>query len=412
MAPLHRNRVVLAGLALSLTAMVACSRDDGGDTKKKDDDGGTPTTVAADVDASKDFDLDAPVRIVALISDPSNSSDPNAVPEFNDGARMAVEEINEAGGLGGHDIELVTIDTPPVGDEVVNALNLGLEEKPTVVVGPVSSTASLAISAQMAEEEIPLIHNSTDGNLATSGEGGNEWVFASRPRNDEAAKIGARFLSEELGAEKVGVLGVSAAFGQQGIEAAREVLGDAIGAERTFEFNATNLTEPVQAMDGMDAIFDWGTPNTLAGSVVTAGQQGLGIPHMGPGSIGFASFQKGVGDDELLENVYGTVDCNPVDDDREHVQAWAARFEATYGYPPSYSAAELYDTVYILRHIIEEKESSDAADIRDGLADLDYEDGMCARHYTNVDGFLTQESTIGRYQDGDFVTVKRYGADD
>ncbi len=400
-------RTVIAGLAISMLGVTGCSRDE-----KADDTGGTTTTVAKEVEKSKNFKLDAPVKIVALISDPTNSADPNSVADFNDGAKMAIEEINEAGGLGGHPIEFKSFDTPPVGDQVVNSLNLALEEKPTILVGPVSSTATLAITSKVAEAKVPLIHNSTDPGLATDGKGGNEWVFASRPRNDEAAKIGARFLTEELGAKKVGILGVNASFGQQGIAAAKEVLGDKVGAERTFEYNATNLTEPVQAMNGMDAIFDWGTPNTLAATVVTAGQQGLAIPHMGPGSIGFSSFKKGVGDTKLLENVYGTVDCNPTDDDRDDVTEWAGRFEAKYGYAPSYSAAELYDTVYMLRKIVEAAENASAETIRDGFKSIKFDDGMCATEYKNVNGFLTQESTVGQYKDGEFKTVKRFGPND
>lgn len=198
-------RTVIAGLAISMLGVTGCSRDE-----KADDTGGTTTTVAKEVEKSKNFKLDAPVKIVALISDPTNSADPNSVADFNDGAKMAIEEINEAGGLGGHPIEFKSFDTPPVGDQVVNSLNLALEEKPTILVGPVSSTATLAITSKVAEAKVPLIHNSTDPGLATDGKGGNEWVFASRPRNDEAAKIGARFLTEELGAKKVGILGVNA----------------------------------------------------------------------------------------------------------------------------------------------------------------------------------------------------------
>lgn len=396
-------RLGAAALVLGLLA-AGCSRDD--DEATTDD--GPTTTVAAEVEEATDLALDDPVKIVALISDPENSSDANAISDFNDGARMAVEEINAAGGLGGHDIELVTIDTPPVGDEVVNAFNLALAEEPDVLVGPVSSTATLAIAENVAAEGIPLLHNSTDPSLASDGEAGNEWIFSTRPRNDEAAASAASFLVDELGATDVGLLGVNAAFGQQGIAAAKEVLGDAAGTERTFEYNATNLTEPIQAVAESDAIFDWGTPNTLAASVVTAAQQGITVPYMGPGSVGFASFREGVGDDEVLANVYGAVDCLPTDDDRQEVTEWAARFEAEYGYTPSYSAAELYDSVYMIRQVVEEAESADPEAIRDGLAAIEWDGGMCAQTYRNDNGFLSQETTIGRYQDGEFVALERY----
>lgn len=400
----NTSRRVAAGLLVGGLVIAGCSQSD----DEQSDDSGPGTTVAATVDEAKDFELDAPVKLVALISDPENSSDGNAIPDFNDGARMAIEEINEAGGLGGEDIELATIDTPPVGDEVVNSYNLAMEEEPTVLLGPVSSTASLSISERAGNDEVPLMHNSTDSALATDGEGGNEWTFATRPRNDVAATSAATFLRDELGASNIGLLSVNASFGQEGVDAAKTELGDAVGPERTFEFDATNLTEPVQAMEGVDAIFDWGTPNTLSASVVTTAQQGLDVPHMGPGSIGFSSFKTGVGDDSILENVYGTVDCIPANDERENVVEWAERFEAKYDYPPSYSAAELYDSVYMLRQVVEEAESADPEAIRDGLASIDYSDGVCAQTYKNVNGFLTQESTVGQYQDGEFVIVKRY----
>ena len=398
------SRRVAAGLLVGGLVMAGCSQGDDDASAES----GPGTTVAATVDAAKKFELDGPVTLVALISDPDNSSDGNAIPDFNDGARMAIEEINEAGGLGGHDIELVTVDTPPVGDEVVNSYNLAMAEEPTVLLGPVSSTASLAISERAGKDEVPLMHNSTDSALATDGEGGNEWTFATRPRNDVAAASAATFLRDELDASNVGILSVNASFGQEGVAAAKEVLGGSVGPERSFEFDATNLTEPVQAMEGVDAIFDWGTPNTLSASVITAAQQGLDVPHMGPGSIGFSSFQTGVGDDSILENVYGTVDCIPTDDEREHVAEWAERFEAKFDYPPSYSAAELYDSVYMVRQVVEEAESADPEAIRDGLKSIEYTDGLCALTYKNDNGFLTQESSIGQYQDGKFVSIKRY----
>ena len=62
----------------------------------------------------------------------------------------------------------------------------------------------------------------------------------------------------------------------------------------------------------------------------------------------------------------------------------------------------------MLRQVIEEAESADPAAIRDGFAAIEYSDGTCAQTYKNVNGFLSQESTVGHYEDGTFVTVKRY----
>lgn len=363
-----QSKLLLSAAALSLL-MAACGSDgdDGsngsGETEKPS--GGEASSSAA-IDPSKDFELDRPVKIVALISDPTNSDDPNTNPDYNNGAKLAIDDINAAGGIGGHDVEFKAFDTPPTGDEVINAWNLAVAEEPDIIIGPVSSTAALAISNRAEEEKIPLLHLSTDPNLQVSGEGGNEWLFGFKPSNTVMAESAANYLKDDLGAEKIAVLSINAAFGQQGVVVANDILGDLVSTERTFAYNETNLTEPIQAAADADAIFDWGTPNTVAAAAVTRAQQGLDIPHMSPSS-GDRSFRDALGDDSILENVYATVDCNPLDDARDYVGAWADRYEEIYGEATSHYAASVYDTILVTRKAIEESESLDPAAISDAL---------------------------------------------
>src|SRR5690606_27909668 len=170
---------------------------------------------------------------------------------------------------------------------------------------------------------VPMIHNTTEPKVAGDGEAGSPWIFGNRPPNDGAARIAARYAVEELGAEEIGQLYVNTAFGQSGNEAQDaeiEELGAEVAAERSFEFNATDLTEAVLAMEDVDVVLDWGTPATVGLAVNTLAQQGLAdVPHIGPGSVGFSFFADIVGDESLLEGVLGVVDCNPADDDREGV---------------------------------------------------------------------------------------------
>lgn len=405
-----RNALVVLA-AGALLAGAACSRDDDAGT-----DTGSGSTVATVPDVTiapaKAFTLAEPVKIVSLISDPSVSTDPNAIADFNDGAKMAVEEINQAGGIGGHPVQLEIVETPVLGDGALNALNEALAKNPDAILGPVSSSAALAIAPRVAEAQVPVLQNTTDPQLALGASAGNEWMFATRPLNDAAAEITGKFVVEELDAQNVGLMSTSSSFGQQGaagIKAGVAAAGGTIGAERTFEFNATDLVEPILAMSGVDAVIDWGTPNTLTLAVTTLNQQGLGDkPHIGPGSVAFQSFVDGVGDPSLLDNLYGAVDCNPIDDPRDTTQAWIQRFQAEYGYTPVYSSAELYDSVFMLRNVIETAESAEPAAIRDGLKGLDWSGGVCAKRYVNQDNVLIHQTVLARYVDGKLTTVKEY----
>nr|MBO2502807.1 amino acid ABC transporter substrate-binding protein [Thermoanaerobacterales bacterium] len=392
-------------LALSLLA-AACGDDDDGDDAAADESaaGGTTTTTAPD------YELEEPLRIVAVISEPGGS-DPNAVPDYVDGIEMAIAEINEAGGLGGHPIEFEAVETPAVGDEITNSLNLALEEDPDVLLGPVSSTAVLAMAERVDAAGVPMIHNTTEPKVAGDGEAGSPWIFGNRPPNDGAARIAARYAVEELGAEEIGQLYVNTAFGQSGNEAQDaeiEELGAEVAAERSFEFNATDLTEAVLAMEDVDVVLDWGTPATVGLAVNTLAQQGLAdVPHIGPGSVGFSFFADIVGDESLLEGVLGVVDCNPADDDREGVEAWHDAFVEEYGYEPSYGAAQMYDAVHIVAAIVNEAQAADPETIRQGLESLDGHEGICAI-YSNENNVLQHSSVVVRFEDGSLVTEKTY----
>ncbi|MEO6125148.1 MAG: ABC transporter substrate-binding protein [Ilumatobacteraceae bacterium] len=384
------------------------------DTTVPETTGGSDTTEAAATDSSaagSDLTLTEPVVLVALVSDPGGT-DQNAVPDFNDGSRLAVEEINAAGGIGGLPIDFQVIETLPTGDTVINSLNLALEKNPTAIIGPVSSTALLAISAKVDEAGVPMIHNTTEPKAVHDGEAGSQWIFSNRPSNEGAAAIGVKYAVEELGASKIGLMHTNTSFGVSGAAsqtAAAAAAGVSISSDQSFEFNATDLTNAALAMDGSDVILDWGTPSTVGLAVNTLAQQGLqNIPHIGPGSVGFGFFAKIVGDASLLNGVLGVVDCNPVGDDRPEVKAFVTSFTEKYGYAPSYAAAEQYDSVYILKHVIETAGSDDPEAIRDGLESLTGVSGMCSDNYFNDNGLLNHTSVVAKFVDGSLETQKSY----
>ncbi len=397
------HRVLGSLLGLSMIA-AACGGDD------DSEDAGDDTTEDTTTTTAPAYELDEPLKIVAVISEPGGS-DENAVPDFIDAIDMAIGEINDGGGVGGHPIEFESVETLAVGDTITNSLNLALEKDPDVILGPVSSTAVLAMADAVDAAQVPMIHNTTEPKVVGDGEAGSEWIFANRPLNDEAARIAARYAVEELGAEEIGQLYVNTAFGQAGNEAQDdeiEALGAEVAEERSFEFNATDLTEAALAMEDVDVVLDWGTPATVGLAVNTLAQQGLSdTPHIGPGSVGFSFFADIVGDETLLEGVLGVIDCNPADDDREGVAAWRESFLDEYGYEPSYASAQMYDAVYMVKSIVDEAQAADPATIQQGLASLEGFEGKCAT-YTNENNVLQHSSVVARFEDGALVTEKTY----
>ena len=369
------------------------------------------STATTEAGGPADYTLDAPVVIDSLISDPGGT-DQNAVADFNNGARLAIDEINAAGGIGGQQIEFKAIETPPTGDAVVNSLNLALEDKPTVLLGPASSTALLAITDKVDAAAIPMIHTTVEPKAVHDGEAGSQWVFGNRPSNDGAAGVAAQYAIEELGAKKIGLMYTNTSFGTSGSAAQKAVIekaGATVSADESFEFNATDLTNTALAMEGADAILDWGTPGTVGLAVNTLAQQGLSdIPHIGPGSVGFGFFSAIVGDASLLDGVLGVVDCNPVGDDRAEAKTFVDAYTAAYDSPPSYAAAEMYDTVYMVKYVIDQAGKADPESIRAGLESLKGYTGVCSDSYENINGVLSHSVSVAKFVDGVLETQKVY----
>jgi len=379
-----------------------------GDTTESSTGESTETSAA---DGPPEYTLDAPIVIDSLISDPGGT-DQNAVADFNNGARLAIEEINAAGGIGGQQIEFKAIETPPTGDAVVNSLNLALEDKPTVLLGPASSTALLAITGKVDAAGVPMIHTTVEPKAVHDGEAGSKWVFGNRPSNDGAATVAAKYAIEELGAKNIGLMYTNTSFGTSGAAAQKAAIeegGATVSADESFEFNATDLTNTALAMEGSDAILDWGTPGTVGLAVNTLAQQGLSdIPHIGPGSVGFGFFSAIVGDASLLDGVLGVVDCNPVGDDRAEAKTFVDAYTAAYDTPPSYASAEMYDTVYMIKYVIDQAGKADAESIRAGLEGLKGYTGVCSDSYENINGVLSHSVSVAKFVDGVLETQKVY----
>ena len=73
-----------------------------------------------------------------------------------DGMRLAVEEINAAGGAGGHKLVLVEADTQSNAEEAVKAFERMVEDGVVAVGGPISSDVGLNTSIVAEELQVPL----------------------------------------------------------------------------------------------------------------------------------------------------------------------------------------------------------------------------------------------------------------
>jgi branched-chain amino acid transport system substrate-binding protein len=174
---------------------------------------------------------------------------------------MMQEQINEAGGINGHPLEVIVYDTAGEETKCVMAVKRLIERDHVVaVVGPSRTGTSLAIVNTVEKAQVPLVSCAAGIKIV---EPVKPWIFKT-PQSDVLAvrKILA-FLKKE-GIERVAIMSVANAFGESGRDELKKALppaGIQIVAEETYGDRDTDMTAQLIRIKtrNADAIVGWGT---------------------------------------------------------------------------------------------------------------------------------------------------------
>jgi branched-chain amino acid transport system substrate-binding protein len=113
------------------------------------------------------------------------------------GAQLAIDQINEAGGVLGRPVEAFYADNACKPDVGVPATKRLLEQQHVpVVIGALCTPVTHAIMPMMAEDKIPLVIATSAGQdfVDASGAGGNDYAFKTIPSELDIAHGLMRYL--------------------------------------------------------------------------------------------------------------------------------------------------------------------------------------------------------------------------
>jgi branched-chain amino acid transport system substrate-binding protein len=135
---------------------------------------------------------------------------------FIKAAKLAVKQINQAGGIKGKKINLIMEDNQSSNPGALAALNKLVEQdKVLVILGPIKSTQILAISDAVKSFRVPMAIGGTNYYLTRKG---NPWLFRCRPDDSIAAAGMVKYIKEDMKVSKVGILHDTDAFGTGGAD--------------------------------------------------------------------------------------------------------------------------------------------------------------------------------------------------
>ena len=293
------------------------------------------------------------------------------------GARLALEEINAAGGILGKQVELRLEDNQSTNPGTVLAYTKLTGEGVPAVIGPIRSTQTQAISPSVAKAGIPTMFGGTDPSLTHTG---NPWLFRCRPNDSFSSLVIADFGVNTLKLKKWAIVHSTDAFGTGGMNALVQALK---GYDITpvlvqgYTNNSQDFTPIVLAIkkSGADIIGSYMTNSPDVGIFAKQLRQlGLSTVWVGSPSVITETARNLAG--SSLYGVYAIADFTP--GSSAQAKAYADKYKAKYNLEADVYSSWAYDAMKVLANAMNQAKSTNPDAIRKAIL------GTCG--YKGVEG--------------------------
>ncbi|GAA0903469.1 ABC transporter substrate-binding protein [Virgisporangium ochraceum] len=361
----------------------------------------------SDSDSSGDG-AKGPIKVGLILSLTGNYSSLGT--EDKKAIDLAVEEINNAGGIAGQKIETVLKDDKSAPDQSVLAFNEMKGDVDAVIGSPFSNSA-LATIPLVDREEIPYI------SLTPADEQVNPvhpYVFVVPATS---ATYAERMLQYFKGTNQTKVAvaydtkSSYAVAGFKGMQAKAGDYGVTLVAQEEFQTTTTEFSAVFAKVraSGAQALTVWATGPPAVAFTKQYATAGAGIPLMLTGAQASKLFLDPAGPAAEGINVSSSIGVVgphlPDGPQKEAVTKLQSAFQAKYGYPPPQFAQDGYSGVKLLAAAIEKAKSADREKVRAALESLDLvtPNGRYVYSKTDHSGLKPDYISVNTVKGGQFV---------
>lgn len=300
---------------------------------------------------------------------------------MRDGVRLAAKEINAAGGVDGNKIVLVERDDEAKNERGVQiAQELINNEKVAATLGYINTGVALASQRFFQEAKIPVINNVATGTLITKQfpNAAENYVFRTSAADNIQAPMIAKEAVEKRGLKKVAILADSTNYGQLGredLEKALKTYGVTPVATEKFNLGDVDMTSQLLKAKnaGAEVILTYAIGPELAQIANGMAKLGWKKPMIGSWTLSMASFIDTAGKNGNGATMPETFIQNPPTTPKRKafVEAYLKDFKPKNGIIASpVSAAQGYDSVYLLAAAIKQAKGTEGPKILAALQDL------------------------------------------
>ena len=299
---------------------------------------------------------------------------------MRDGVRLAVDEINKAGGVLGRKLVLVERD-----DEAANARGVQIaqelinKEKVVAAVGYINTGVALASQRFFQEAKIPVMNNVATGSVITHqfDDQSDNYIFRNAAHDSIQAPMVVEEAITRRGYKRVAILADSTNYGQLGREDLEKALkAKGITPVAVEKFNIKDVDMTAQLLKakaaGAEVVLTYGIGPELAQIANGMTKLGWKVPMIGSWTLSMANFIDNAGPGGEGARMPQTFIQEPTTPKR---QSFIINYLKTFNpknarIDSPVSAAQGYDSIYLLAAAINQAKSTEGPKIKAALENL------------------------------------------
>ena len=288
--------------------------------------------------------------------------------------KMLVEEVNAKGGINGHKVELIIMDSGANPEKAVSFAKQLIEEKKVLaILGPSTSGETMKIKG-LAEEGKTILLSCAAAEVIVNPVA--KWVFKTPQKDSDAIQVIFNQM-KKMKISRIGVLSGNTGFGKAGkgqIEKLAPENGITILASEVYDKKSNDLTAEVTKLKAanVQAIVNWSIVPAQSIVIKNARQIGFKGPIFqshGFGNIKYVEAAGAAAEGVIFPAgrllVAGVLpDSNP---QKAVLLKYKNDYEKKYKEDASTFGGHAYDAFMILAKAIEKAGSTDKEKVRDAI---------------------------------------------
>jgi len=309
--------------------------------------------------------------------------------QMDQGAQMAVKDINEAGGieaLGGADLVLSSGDSKGDAETGQSEAQRLIDDGAVALVGTYQSDVTLNVASVSERSRVPFVIDvAVDDQIL---EQGYQNTFRIQPNASSMGQEGADRLVEiaDGSGEKVDSVAYiheDSSFGTSVFDAfKKQAESEGISVAKEVTYTATNFSDATTQVREAAAA----NPDVIVGTGYYPDQLlvAKAVKALSPDIQALYGVANGAFDDENFSNDAGAAGAGVLsanyhyDAASDRTQEIRERFEQEYGSPMQTASVLSYQAVEVIAKALEEGGSADPGELRDAISQVSVDDPLLA----------------------------------